>query len=401
MMIETLLQRNREEKMANTPVLIIDDEPSVLEGLKEFLEDEDYEVHLARDGREALRLFQKVEPDLVVTDLRMPGMSGMEVIRRIKKLKRNTAVIVITGYGSLKTAVDAIRLSVFDFIDKPIDLDQLKGTLDRARSCLRMTRKHQEQVDFQREQLARTQKRLDEYREKMAEVESLALAGQQLAGLLHNLISPLSYIMGQAQLLRILYPEVEKLEDIERQAIRMEQFIAAILTKFRHSSSRQHALLQLNDILKEEMLFLEAHPFVKHEISKQWNLASDLPLIEGIAADFVQIFGNLLRNAAESMQNQPIRELTITTNHDHFETWISIQDTGVGILQKLHGTIFQPFYSTKVNETGIAGGFGTGLGLYSCQQLAQQYGGHIEVQSQLGQGSTFTLHLPKASPKLC
>jgi signal transduction histidine kinase len=401
LVINALVQHNRQDTTLSTPILIVDDEPSGLEGLKEFLEDEGYQVHLASDGQEALKLFHEFTPELVVTDLRMPGMSGIDVIRRIKKLNRNTAVIVITAYGSLDSAVDAIRLNVFDFLQKPIELDQLKETLERARENQRMSRKRQEQVEYQREQLANAQKRLDEYQEKMTEVESLALAGQQLAGLLHNLVGPLSYIMGQAQVLRMLYPGLEKIEKIEKQALRMEQFIATVLAKFKHSKARHRELLQFNDILKEEMLFLEAHPFVKNEIRTHWHLAPELPLFEGTAADFAQVLGNLLRNAAESMQKQPDRQLTLTTRHDDFEIQIAIQDTGVGVPDKLHETIFQPFFSTKMNEAGIAGGFGTGLGLYSCQQVLEQYGGYIKVSSQPGQGSTFTVHLPKTPRNTC
>ncbi len=398
-MIESLLEHQKADGTELVPVLIIDDEPSVLEGLKEFLEDEDYDVHLANNAKAALRIFDEVRPDLVVTDLRMPGMPGMELVRKIKARNPQAMVIVITGYGTLEAAVDAIRLTVFDFISKPIDLDELRETLDRARFKVSSKHKIQKDADAQKDQLALARLCLNEYQDKMAEVESLALVGQHLAGILHNLISPLSYILSQAQILRMLYPEVERLEKIEAQAMRMEAIISTILAKMKHSHSRQKELIQLNDILREEILFLEAHPFFKHEVVTQLNLAADLPVFEGVAADFSQLFGNLLRNAVEALQGQPRRELTITSQYEDFEICIGIHDSGPGIPEHLHERIFQPFYSTKSNTVGLSGVLGTGLGLYSCRQLVLRYGGYIEVKSRVGKGTGMIVHLPRVFRK--
>jgi two-component system sensor histidine kinase/response regulator len=397
--IETLLEHQRVDRVAAIPILIIDDEPSVREGLQEFLEDEGYDVYLARNGREGLKIFDEVRPDLVLTDLRMPGIPGVEVIQQIKAANPQAVVIVITGYGSLDAALAAIRLSVFDFIGKPIDLDHLKESLENACHGLSARRNIQHELEAQRDQLALARLCLDEYQVKMAEVESLALAGQHLAGILHNLISPLSYIMGQAQMLRMLYPEVDRLEKIENQAVRMEKIISTILAKLKHSQSRGKELLQLNEILREEVLFLEAYPFFKHEVSTCLDLAPDLPEFEGIAADFSQLFGNLLRNAVEALQGQPLRQLTITSRHKEHEICISVHDSGAGIPEHLHERVFQPFYSTKTNKEGIAGSSGTGLGLYSCRQLVLQYAGYIEVKSRLGEGTSFIVHFPRTRKK--
>jgi signal transduction histidine kinase len=102
----------------------------------------------------------------------------------------------------------------------------------------------------------------------------------------------------------------------------------------------------------------------------------------------------LLRNAVEALHGQPLRQLIITSRYGEYEICISIHDSGPGIPENLHEQIFQPFYSTKTNKVGIAGGSGTGLGLYSCRQLASQYGGYIEVESRSGQGTSFIVHLP-------
>ncbi|HBD08028.1 MAG TPA: hypothetical protein DCZ69_07175 [Syntrophobacteraceae bacterium] len=394
MLFETPLEQARTDRSFLTPVLIIDDESSLLAGLKEFLDDEGFEVHLAGNGKEGLRIFHELQPDLVVTDLRMPGLSGLDVIRQIRATNPHSLVIVMSGYGSMETAVTAIRLNVFDFIGKPIDLDEFRKILDRARQSLSVSRKSQGEIEAQKEQLGLAKVCLNEYRQRLSEVESLALAGQHLAGILHNLISPLSNIMGNAQMLRMLYPEMERLEKIEAQAVRMEKIIGTILGKLKHSQARQEESVQLNEILREEVIFLEAHPFFKHEVHTILDLAPELPEFMGVAADVSQVFGNLLRNAVEALQGQPVRELIISSRYDDHQVCVSIEDSGPGIPEGMYEHIFQPFYSTKTNSVGVSGGLGNGLGLYSCRQLVNQYGGSIEVESRQGVGTKFIIRLP-------
>jgi hypothetical protein len=395
MSVESMQGEELQNYGSRTSVLLIDDEPAVVEGLTEFLEDEGYEVYSANDGRHGLDLFRQFKPDLVVTDLRMPGIPGMEVIRQIRELREDVAVIVITGYGSVKSAVAAIRQKVFDFITKPIDLYQFKATLDRARDSSNRAVRIQKEIESLRNQLASAESHLQEFQAKMSETESMALAGRLLAGILHNLNSPLTYIMGQAQMLHMIHPEVADLEKIEQQAVRMGQIIAATLKKVKQTQVRQREFLQLNEVLIEEALFLDSHPYFRHEILKQWDLAPDLPLFEGIAADFSQVFGNLLRNASEAMKAQKTKQLVLSSRHDDREIEVRICDSGPGIPKNFQEQIFQPFFSTKTQELGISGSVGMGLGLYNSQQLIQSYGGRIEVVSQRGRGATFIVTLPK------
>jgi signal transduction histidine kinase len=380
--------------MHHTPILIIDDEDAVLEGLGEFLEDEGYTVYKAQDGSSGLKVFRSVKPDLVMTDLRMPGMSGIELISEIRKLKENTPVIVFTGYGSLGTAIDAIHLKVFDFLTKPIDLDSLKDTLDRARRNVQVARQVQDEMGILREQLLSFQTRLQEQLVRFSEVEPLIQTGRLLAGILHDLNNPLMHIMGQAECLQMLHPEIENLAVIQGQARRMGKIVSAIMQRLKLSQSRRLEWMQLNKLLEEEVFFMECQPFFKHEIEKEWQLEDNLPLVRGIPAEMNQVFGNIIRNAAEAMIGQPQKRLTIRTAHDAAGIHVSIQDTGAGIPRHLQNRIFESFFSTKSGASGMMGSMGMGIGLYSCKELVQQYGGHIELVSEPGAGTTFHIHLP-------
>jgi signal transduction histidine kinase len=380
--------------MQSTPILIIDDEQPVLEGLREFLEDEGYEVHEAQDGPQGLSLFRAIKPDLVLTDLRMPGMSGIEVISEIRKLKENTAVIVFTGYGSLGSAVDAIHLNVFDFITKPVDLEYLKSTLARARENLRVARLVQVEIASLREQLVSSHLQLQEQIEKFAEIEPFIQTGRLLAGILHDLSSPLMAIMGHAEYLQLIHPEIENTRVILNQGQRMKRIMSAIMQRIKSSKNRNVECIHINQLLHEEVLFLECQPYFKHEIEKIWQLGENVPPFLGIPMEMNQIFGNILRNAAEAMVRQPIKRLTIRTWHDAAGIHVSIQDTGPGIPRHQREQIFQPFFSTKSTHSGMMGSMGMGIGLYYCKELVQRYGGEIDVVSEPGEGANFVIHLP-------
>jgi signal transduction histidine kinase len=385
--------------MDHTPILIIDDEPSVLEALRLFLEDEGYAVHEALEGETGLELFRAVGPEVVVTDLKMPGMPGRDVISEIRKLNDSVPIIVITGYGTLDDAIEAIRSEVHDFITKPIDLDHLKSTLDRARCGLQTEQEVQKGMEALRQQVDLLQLEWKEQLSRIVEVEPLVQTGRLLAAILHNLNSPLTYIMGQAELLQSAHPEVRNLEVIREQAARMKRIMSTFIKRLRASQSRDLEALPLNEILREEVLFLESHPYLKARIDTTWELDTGLPLFTGVAADFSQVFGNILRNALEAMHGLPRKVLRIHTWHDEEEIHISIHDNGPGIPEHQRARIFEPFFTTKTLDCGSSGSLGMGIGLYHCREIVRQYGGAIEVVSNPGQGTAFVIHLPLFSRK--
>ena len=385
--------------MDDTPILIIDDEPSVLEALRLFLEDEGYSVHEASEGETGLELFRSVGPEVVVTDLKMPGMAGRDVISEIRRLDDSVPIIVITGYGTLDDAIEAIRSEVHDFITKPIDLDHLKSTLDKARSGVQTAQEVQKGMDALRMQVDLLQMEWKEQLSRFVEVEPLVETGRLLSAILHNLNSPLTYIMGQAELLQSVHPEVRNLELIREQAGRMKCIMSTFVKRLRASQSRETEALLLNEILREEVLFLESHPYLKAKIDTTWELGAGLPLYTGVAADFSQVFGNILRNALEAMHDLPRKELRIHTWHDEEEIHISIHDNGPGIPEHLRARVFEPFFTTKALDCGSSGSLGMGIGLYHCREIVHQYGGTIEVVSNPGRGTAFVIHLPLFSRK--
>jgi DNA-binding NtrC family response regulator len=119
--------------MTGPTVLIVDDERTLARAVKAFLAEYGYEAEVAGDAEMALELFESLRPDVVFTDVRLPGMSGIELLRRILELDPAIPVIVMTAYGTIQGAVEAVKLGAFDYLKKPVDLEELKLLTDRAR----------------------------------------------------------------------------------------------------------------------------------------------------------------------------------------------------------------------------------------------------------------------------
>ena len=129
----TTLQENTATDFEVPPhILVMEDDLSVANGLEMVLSEEGYTVNLAGTGELALEAFKQKRFDLLVADLRLPDIDGMEVIKQVKEAKPETEVIVITGYGTTATAVEAMKLGVHDFLPKPFTEDQIKASINEA-----------------------------------------------------------------------------------------------------------------------------------------------------------------------------------------------------------------------------------------------------------------------------
>ncbi len=123
-------------------ILIVDDEKNIREGLGRSLSMDGYEIFLAENGRQGLEIVNKEEIDLVITDLKMPELSGEQLLKKITSANPNIPVIILTGHGSIETAVNAMRDGAFDFLTKPVNLDRLSLLVKRALSSRQLVLKH-------------------------------------------------------------------------------------------------------------------------------------------------------------------------------------------------------------------------------------------------------------------
>ena len=148
-------------------VLVVDDEPSVVDVFQEFLSGEGYELSVATSGEEALRVLPDARPDVILTDINLPGISGLEVMRFAKGLDPEVAVIVVTGYASASTAIEALRQGAYDYVTKPFELDEVHQIVERAIANRRLKAINRRLVQELREKNERLERHETELREKV------------------------------------------------------------------------------------------------------------------------------------------------------------------------------------------------------------------------------------------
>jgi len=225
----------------------------------------------------------------------------------------------------------------------------------------------------------------------------LAQVGFYASGIVHNLRNPIQIISGYIDMLNAKGHDFPELEKMKSGTTSLSEIIDNILTKLKKESNIEETEININDLLRCELEFLNANHFFKHETEKHIDLSEDLPPVKGLYGDFSQAIMNIINNALDAISNSHKRELRIATwyEKDTNSVCISISDSGPGVPYDLQERIFQPFFSTKSTESSANGILsGTGLGLSNSVELIQHYGGKIELISKLGDGTTFIISVP-------
>src|SRR5438477_9277235 len=183
-------------------ILIIDDEMGPRESLRMLLKPS-YQVHTAENVESGLQLLQEKQPDAVISDFRMTGAGGLEGLRRIRAIDPHVAVIMLTGFGALETAQEALRLGANDYINKPFDAVQMREVIGRNVQRTRVQRKSEEAA----REIQELNNRL---RSELAQKERLASLGQASAEFVHDLSNPLTIVWGYVQILAKKLDQAEK-----------------------------------------------------------------------------------------------------------------------------------------------------------------------------------------------
>ncbi|MBM3324142.1 MAG: response regulator [Calditrichaeota bacterium] len=247
-----------------------------------------------------------------------------------------------------------------------------------------------------------TEKQAMEERQRQMEMEllseqRLAAIGLMASGIAHNISSPLMAIYGMAQLLKMKVPDSDEVDGILSQVERVHQIVRNMMWKSRQEQEKSVQELDLSQLLREELKFLEADLEYKHNVEKEFHLSPDLPRIQGVYNDFSQALMNIVRNALDAMWDRPERKLRISTSLVGEDIVIEIEDTGCGIPANKLDEIFSPFYTTKPlvgKQKEPCEPTGTGLGLSIARRLLEPYGVRSHIESTVGTGTKFTLLVP-------
>ena len=354
-------------------ILIVDDDKDLASNLSDILSSEGYGTSVACDGKTAVALCRKKTFDLAIVDMKLPDISGLELIRELVKLSPVMECIIVTGYASLESAIEAVKQeSIIAYETKPVEMDRLIALIKQV-----SRRKQAEEEQVRLRQLAQQASRL-------------ASVGEMASGIAHEINNPLTSVIGYSQLLL----ERDIPEDIREDVGIIAdgaQRVADIVKRLLTFSRQYEPVKSSNDInqIIEVVLELRGYELKTGNIEVITRLDPELPWVICDAGQLQQVFMNIITNAETEMRKAHDRgKLIIKTERVGDSIRISFTDDGPGITKENMSRIFDPFFTTR--EVGE----GTGLGLSVSHGIITEHGGQIYAESELGKGTTFFVELP-------
>lgn len=375
--------KNKSEAIET--ILLVDDEQDIRDVLQMALTDAGHQVIMAENGEEALARFSETQPPIVITDIKMPVMDGIELLRNIKQLNTETEVIMITGHGDMDLAIRSLKYNATDFITKPINVDALEIALRRAQEKILMRKKLQEYTTHLEALI----------REKTELQDHLSSLGLMIGSISHGIKGLLTGLDGGMYLLESGLSHQnqgridEGWETVKMMVERIRKMVMDILF---HAKKRD---LQWENVDVEKF----ADDIARMMTAKLNNRSIEFETIIASSVGNCQIdpgyinaaLMNIFENAIDACQrdtSKAVHHITFEVREDKDHIVFSVADDGIGMDEQTQSKLFTEFFSAKGRK-------GTGLGLYVANKIIEQHGGSIEVSSAVGRGSKFRLAVPK------
>jgi signal transduction histidine kinase len=394
-------------------VLLVDDDPECGEFLASVLEREVAKVTRAKDAEKAMDILRLESFDAVVTDKNLPGKSGIDLIKFIHECYGSLPVILITGQGSVDSAVDAFKFGAQDYLLKPLDDPEIL-----LRTLWSVVEQHR---------LENENKLLQQ---KLIHAEKMESLGMLAAGVAHEINNPTSFIMGNIEMFKddlaqsiVIFKSLQTaLEDLKsgdpgrvKKATEQLKEIgeSPVLERMRNESTQmlddamdgaqriKRIVGSLRGFARVDTQLMEPvdlNEEVERSLTLVWNdlkykckvskSLQQIPKVIGNPSQIDQVLVNMLINAGQAIDGKN-GHISIRTYQDHSRICIEIADNGKGIPAEHMEHIFDPFFTTK--EVGV----GTGLGLYIAYGIMKHHNGLIDVKSKVDQGTTFVLTFPE------
>jgi signal transduction histidine kinase len=370
-------------------VLVIDDEMGPRESLRMLLKPS-YQVHTADSVEIGLKLLNEKKPDAIVMDIRMPGMTGIEGLRRIRQIDPHLSVIMLTGFGALETAKEALRLGANDYISKPFDAREMREVISRN---VERTRLHRTSESAAGEIKELNNRLLQE----LAQKERLASLGQASAEFVHDIGNPLTIVWGYVQLLAKKLEESEPTDDpnavssnkeleIIEQNVRLCRDLLTMWQSYGSVEATPHKLISISDIVREVVAGVGAMA-KETPVELKCDVTEDPCSLMGDAVQITRAIQNVIINAIQASGDRK-GTVEVSCIRKDFYVDVRVADTGQGISPEQIARIFDPYFTTKQGKSG------TGLGLFITRKVVDDHNGSIKVDSTPGIGTTITIRLP-------
>ncbi|MGB8328988.1 MAG: ATP-binding protein [Polyangiales bacterium] len=362
-------------------IVVIDDDYAIRLSCAQALGKIGYEVSTFEDGASGLTGVADIKPELVVVDLKMAGISGLDVIDRVHETDPSIVIVVITGYATIGTAVDAMKAGAYDFLPKPFKPDELRIIVNRG---------------LEHRQLLLEARR--------AEMERELMKRRFVTFVSHQLKTPLVAVH---QYLDVM----ARMEGAGQSSDDRKKWLGRCLDRTREMQAIIDDWLTLAKIergrLARESVRVDMKSIVSSVVGAYTDRAANVGVslkVEMPEAEYAVVgdrtclgvlFENLVSNAIK--YNKRNGTVTVSGIKTPGELAISVTDTGIGVSDDDLPLLFEEFFRGK--ERGAAETSGTGLGLAICKRIVTEMGGSIEVESRVGIGSVFSVRLPAAAAK--
>jgi signal transduction histidine kinase len=391
-----------ENRHKTYTILLVDDEEGIRNVLNITLTHAGFRVLPAPDGEKGFKIFNDQKPDIVITDIKMPGIDGIELLKQIKQVSPDTEVIMITGHGDMDLAVKSLQHGAADFITKPIDSSELEISVKKAMDRLSIHERIKVYMDDLETVIRKKDKEIDES-------QSLAAIGQTVAGMAHVIKNIAGGLKGSSFILEQGI-ENENREYLVKGWEMMKGNIDKItnlsldLLNYAKTSRLKRKQIDPNQPVEELMALLKPRAVEKKIEFVVSLLDEKLSVQMDFDAVYTAIF-NLVTNAfdafdikdgdhkdsEEHRQNReemPIKRVTICVEKQDGLIAYQVRDNGQGMDENIRQSIFKEFITTK-------GTHGTGFGLMTTKKIIDEHNGSISFETIKGRGSVFTIKIPQ------
>jgi two-component system sensor histidine kinase/response regulator len=384
LVLERELQSINEATEGEKRVLIVDDEESLVGALSEFLSMRGYEVSTATNARQALALIHESTFGVVVSDLRLPGMNGVELLEHVLDVDPETVMIIMTGYASVQSAVDALKKGAYDYVIKPFSVHELEKTL---------------KTGLERRKLSMENLQLSHLMRKLVEIDQVK--SNIISTVSHEFRTPLMSLRGYLSMLTDFAEEGNPISGSEKKWLyamkdnlgRLEMLILNLLTMTEGSAGDlliADDAVNLLEIVKNSASRLDGLARSR-DIDVTVDPSAEL-MIRGDAEKLGVAFSNIIENAIKfNLESGSVR-IAVSENDPEYAR-VTISDTGIGIPEDKIGSMFDCFTQLDMTRTRRFGG--AGLGLPVAKMIIDGHHGRVHVESNPGRGSTFTVTLPR------
>ncbi len=376
---------NENQHLPPWTVLLVDDEEDIRDVVAISLMDMDLEVITAENGLAALELFRQEKPAIVLTDIKMPVMDGITLLKAIKRANPEAEVIMITGHGDMDLAIKSLKHDAADFITKPINVDILEISLTKVK----------EKIETRRRLKAYTANLEALIQEKTQLKDHLSNLGLMIGSIAHDIKGQLTGLDGGIYLVDSGFERKDDQrvqqgwETVKAMVGRIRKRILDILY---YAKDRDLNLEQVDAAaLAQEAVDIIQHGADKEGITVkcEFDPSAGNGTMDGGALQSALV--NILDNAVDAcsaVESPASCEIIFTVEGDNDEIRFTIADNGIGMDRETRERLFTLFFSSKGSQ-------GTGMGLFIAHQIIRRHGGKISVNSTPGKGSRFTIRLPR------